>query len=184
MKQHPVKDYWQLCMDCSCRCPGKGFHAVAKNGNEQPLVTWIFSGMRHDAVFFRFSGMQHLPHMSYGWMQIRGGATFRTCASLGTHTLLLRQCQRLYFLHCLKSDSYTFLFCTRNYYKLLHHGSVRIEDVDVRICSDVRHCTCTGLGRACIKSTTLRWCHCVIRVSKLVLSIGKTEQLVSDCRHR
>lgn len=29
-------------------------------------------------------------------------------------------------------------FSNMNYYKLLHHGSVRIEDVDVRICSDVR----------------------------------------------
>eukprot|EP00435_Cladocopium_sp_Y103_P044189 s1115_g12.t1 len=29
-------------------------------------------------------------------------------------------------------------FSNMNYYKLLHHGSARIEDVDVRICSDVR----------------------------------------------
>ena len=133
-QQHPVKDYWQLCMDCSCRCPGKGFHAVAKNRNEQPLVTWIFSGMRHDAVFFRFTGMQHLPHMSYGWMQIRGGATFRTCASLGTHTLLLRHCQRLYFLHGLKSDSYTFLFL----YKEL------LQIATSRQCSN-RRCWCSHM---------------------------------------
>eukprot|EP00434_Breviolum_minutum_P014603 symbB.v1.2.012875.t1/scaffold875.1/size155714/24 len=29
-------------------------------------------------------------------------------------------------------------FSNMNYYKLLHHGSARIEDADVRICSDVR----------------------------------------------
>lgn len=29
-------------------------------------------------------------------------------------------------------------FSRMNYYKLLHHGGVRIEDTDVRICSDVR----------------------------------------------
>ncbi|CAK9108062.1 unnamed protein product [Durusdinium trenchii] len=39
-------------------------------------------------------------------------------------------------------------FSNMNYYKLQHHGTARIQDPDVRICSDVRQllsstCTCT-----------------------------------------
>lgn len=71
-------------------------------------------------------------------MEVWGEAIFPTCCTLGTNNLTLfglTQCLQaivipLGLIQC--------FFCPRNYYKLLHHGSARIEDADVRICSDVR----------------------------------------------
>lgn len=119
-------------------CQGKGFNAVAKNCHSQPFVTGLLLRYPFRAsVGMCFSNMLPVCCRSIQ-MEVWGEAIFPTCCTLGTNNLTLfglTQCLQaivipLGLIQC--------SFCPRNYYKLLHHGSARIEDADVRICSDVR----------------------------------------------